>query len=338
VLEYSENLSHCTVLELIEIASQIDVGMYKILPIESQDPGIAGLCAFKLLYDELHERSDLSIEVLAFVSFVNTTLEEALKIVALKGIVANIKPKINKLFEYVSGFERQSYEEQRFEEIKKKLIEKDLFSNGRGQLVYRKEDGRFFVLVNQEYIRIPQEIYGGINYPRAKIGHAHFTVNDGMSREKSEILFERYEQEYGLSCDPLYKIPNSDILYLNKTISFSITGAYYGVPKTNSRIKACHQLEIVSQELEELRKNGLYCEYEDYSYHITFAEESREAYKALEEVRSLDEVLRDNDSSNLLKSIIFSSVVIDHRSEGSDQPNKKPSSPRLSEQQRQLTQ
>lgn len=304
LLDQNKSLSKRSVAELIEIALQLDVDMFSHLPKEWQNPGVAGLCAFRLLADELQmQAAVLTPEVTVFLEQIESISESAIQDLKAEGPKAFIKPKINKLFEFAGGFKLENYSPAQVEPIKQSIEEAKL--SVQGQLIYRKQDGRFFVLIDNAYINIPQKLYGNKDYPKAAISQAHFTVNDGMSKAASEPLFEKYKKTWGISEKPIYKIDNADIVYINKTVTFSIIGAYQGIPKTNSRMAGTHQLKINSPELDALaEEDGLRCPFPGYTHHITFAEQSRKAHPALTALGLITEHLNKSDRSRKLKSLL----------------------------------
>jgi len=149
----------------------------------------------------------------------------------------------------------------------------------------------FFVLVDQGYIDLAQDLYEEkYKYrckPSAFLGHAHFTVNDGMNKEKSEQFFKKYSEQYGIyeagEQGPLYRIEKPELIYIKHTLNFEVIGAYSGEAKTNSRMKSTHQWHIQSKDLEALNQSGLVSTYKDYSPHITFAEDLRHEHPILKE-------------------------------------------------------
>lgn len=315
MLTRDKNISQFSIAELIEAALQLDVGMYRLLPNEWQNPGIAGLCAFRILAVELHKHdAELSPEVSAFLDLIDKTSDEALKVLRAEGTKAFIKPKINKLFEYAGGFKLENYAEDQIAAIKHALAEEKV--SNVGQLVYRKSDKTFFVLVNPGYIDVPQKIYGKKDYPRAALKHAHVSVNEGMKKDESEKLFEKYKAQWGITNKPLYHTDIEGIEYLNKTVAIDVVGAYQGIPKTNSRMAATHQLQVESPELNELAKlDGLRCPFPGYTHHITFVEQSRAAHAGLDKVKSVTELLGNDALSKQLKVILASSVVSKEQSD-----------------------
>jgi len=149
----------------------------------------------------------------------------------------------------------------------------------------------FFVLVDPGYIDLAQDMFekqhGYRCNPSAHIGHAHFTINDGMNKEISEQFFKKFRAEYGLfeagAQGSLYFIEKPGLIYIKHTLRFEVMGAYSGKAKTNSRMKSTHQWQIQSDDLEALNQSGLASTYQDYFPHITFAEEPRHAHPILEQ-------------------------------------------------------
>lgn len=280
---FGEHLYLKSVSELIEIALQIDCGMYDCLPEAWRNPGISGLFSFRLLADALWiNHAKCSKEVQAFLQKIEESTKEALLLLEEKGAKTFIKPIVNKLFEYCEGFRRINYSQERVERFI--LATKEI--SREGQLVYRPQDGRFFVLVDNHFIQKAYQVEGVGDLPRAVIGHAHITVNEGMSKEESEKWFEIMKQRFGEAAEPRYRAKQDGLFYFNKLIKIDgIGGVYEGVPKTNSRIvKTCH-LQIQSQDLMALANEndgqGLGPRLKDYTYHVTFYEQMRAPYPGL---------------------------------------------------------
>jgi len=145
--------------------------------------------------------------------------------------------------------------------------------------------------VDQGYIDLAQDLYeekhGYRCEPSAYIGHAHFTVNDGMNKEESEKFFKKYSEKYGIyeagEQSPLYRSEKPGLIYIKHTLSFEVIGACSGEAKTNSRMISTQQWYIKSDDLDALNQSGLASTYKDYFPHITFAEDPRKPHSILEE-------------------------------------------------------
>ncbi len=291
-----------TVKEIIEIALQLDKSMYSHLPIEWRNPGIAGLCALRLVRDAL-QKHQCAPEIKEFLAKIDRVSEKTLEILQQDGKQSFIKPLINKIYEYVGGFEKDYYSAESFSKIKQSLSD----VSKSGQLVYRPQDGRFFLLVDNQYIYKYSE--GTIeDIPKAAIEHAHITINDRMSLADSKQCFAKANEKWGESIEPIYK-SRQQLKYLNKIIQFEVVGAYIGFPKTNSRLLETHQLFIESQELQQLAIEGFGPKLTNYTYHITFRECIRQEYAHLTLVKKITELLYDSPLSKQLCTILNDSSL-----------------------------
>lgn len=298
-------LNEKTVEELIEIALTLDLAIHPTLSKACQQiSGMAGLCVWRLLADALNViKHQLSQEVLNFLKKIDEVTKLAINELQTN-TKAHIKVLIISLYEYKEGFKRLDYDEKEYDPFRKSITT----LNQQGQLVYRKRDGCFFLLVDQKYIIESQKIYGNKDHGLCEFQHAHITLNESMSKLESEKILDYYKNQFGLTKTPLFKIDKVDYFeYLNKTVSFSIIGAYSGIPKTNPKTLFSHHLHVESKELKALAENKeckLSCSYKDYRYHITFAERGRKPYPGLEKI-NLNEVLTGSELSKQLKSIIL---------------------------------
>ena len=300
-----EDLSKYSVEELIELALQLDCGMYArdLHPIW-QNPGIAGLCAFRLIADALKKSAGLQEDVPVFLKEIEKVTQECLKSISEKGALADLKPKINGLFEYNYGFKRQVYsakEAAPFLQAVTKLSHE-------GQLCFRPSDGRFFLIVDQGFIEESLKLVEGLAKPKAAIGHAHTVLNEGMSRLDGEEIWYSLVKQFAETTAPDEKLKagQSGIRYLNKKLSFEVIGVYSGAPKTNSRLKRTFHLRVDIKERLDAR---LQSQLKDYWDHITFGEEARQM-SSLEIARgSLDGLLMEGSAlSQELAKILFEAV------------------------------
>ncbi len=98
------------------------------------------------------------------------------------------------------------------------------------------------------------------------------------------------------------------MVYLNKTVAFSVDAANIGIPKTNSQMQEVHLLNIQSSAFEELKKAGIYCAYPGYRHHITIGEVSRQPHPALNKSILMREILgSESEISREVNTIVFSS-------------------------------
>lgn len=212
---------------------------------------------------------------------------------------ANIKDDINKLYAYEEGFKKRDYDEKEYAPYADAI--KSLSKTA--QLVYRESDGRFFALVDNNYLENALKIYGK-KEDRSKIGlqHAHITLNEQMIQDKSQEIFKKFKV---IATPEEFKNVNINLKYLAMTISFDVVGAYESFPKTNSRMARTHQLHVESKDFETLEtKYGLKSEITDYRHHITFAEIGRKCYPGFDKLGPITEILGDNKLSAALKAII----------------------------------
>lgn len=309
MLRKYHDLTKLSVKELIEIALQIDVGIYGNLPKAWQNPGMAGLCTFRFLADELSAvKSELSAESLKFLETIDAKTEIAINKLKINP-QAFVKSDMNDLYEYAGGFERGVYSDERYQPIKKALEEAKL--DDKGQLVYRIKDGRFFVLVDDRYLNESLKQYGNLDdKPTAEMGHAHFTVNDGMDKKESEEIYNKL-QGLGKCEKPLVDCKIPGIVSINRQIEFVIDGAYEGIVKTNSRFAKSHQLTVKSADLDKLKAEyNLEPKLKDFWPHITFAEKRRVAHPMLKEMGMISEKLDEtNKISKAVRNLISEKPV-----------------------------
>ena len=292
-----------TVEKLIEIALELDRGMYDCLPENWRNPGIAGLCAVRLLRDVAAVNEDkYSEEVKRFLREIDDVSENALKLLQSNKKNSSIKSSINNLYGYKGGFIASRYSDEKFKKIKQVI--KELPTEG--QLVYREKDGAFFVLVDNRYITeiCNCNIEENISAPSHAIGWAHITLNERMALEKSREVWERVSKKWGEAASGMYKSPQAGIKYLNKVVAFEVIGGYKGSPKTNSRQFATSQLEVRIVKLQELIDEGIEVEIKDYKYHITFGEVVRKKYSRLSTINKITEVLNYSSLSKQLCDIL----------------------------------
>jgi hypothetical protein len=278
------------VKDVIETALQLDVGMYDHLPNEMRNPGIAGLFVYRLLADFLHQHeTKLSKYVVSFLKKIDEVSLTCIKKIEKDATQAFIKKDINTLMEYDGGFVKQPIAKEEIDPIIEKLghlrNNNGLFE---GKLVYRKSDGRFFAMINSDFINIANNKFGG-NKPSAYIDKqmnvpykAHITLNDGMDKEQGEKIFANLKEEFGMATEPITSDP--DIVCLNKLIEFDIISADRGIGKTNSRMQSTSQFRVDSDQIGELdKKYGLKYTLTNYTNHISFSEVTRPAYPGLKD-------------------------------------------------------
>ena len=302
-----ENLDKYSVADLIETAQQLEVGLLAndLLPPAWKNPGVAGLVAYRLIADQLKNK-DLSPPVTKFLEKIEECSNKALSELEAKGSAAFIKPIINKLMEHESGFQKTDYSEHELTSLKK-IAHEEKFSM-EGQLAYHKANKRFFLIVDDRYRQI---LKGKVDAPKSWLNNAHCSLNDGMDISESQKLFEQYEKEVGQTTQPIFRVEDSkvdaEMVYLNKTIHFTIEEAAIGIPKTNSQMQKIHTINIQSPIIDELKKKGIFCPYPGYKNHITIGEARRKPHFSLNKGMPLSEIL-DNGSvvSNRLQGIMFS--------------------------------
>ncbi len=275
--------------ELIEKALELDRGMYECLPKKWRNPGIAGLCALRLLKDvaSLCEKQ-YSDEVKDFLEKIDYFSQEALKLIEQNKEPILVKRLINKLYESNVGFIASDYTNEKFSKIK--MVIQGLPKEG--QLVYRESDGVFFILVDNRYVTEVCSMEGVVS-PQHLIGCAHITINEGMTREDSYKLWERLSKQLGETTRPIYKASEQvKVKYLNKTIKFEVIGGYDGSPKTNSRQFLTKQLEVnITEAVTVLIGPDATSKPKNYRYHITFGEKVRKQYYGLNFIQEITEVL-----------------------------------------------
>jgi len=288
------SLQRFSLSELIELTLQIDYGLYPLLPERWRNPGVAGLCAFRMISDRLRLLPNISEKVSAFIQKVDTTSQQAVALLEKEGPKASIKPLMNQLFEIEGGFQRQPYST----EETKKIMEAIGHFPQEGQLSYRESDGRFFLLVHSGYVDAPLSVTQLSSAPVAAIGQAHITINEGMDLKESQLWWQRLLQEYGETNHPLYvSSQTKGIRYITCKAVFKVTNVYTGMPKTNSRQKRSFQLAVECDWLQQRSLEGLGPKHREYCYHITFAEETRQPYPHLTRMRSLHSHLQDSELS-----------------------------------------
>lgn len=296
-----------TVPELIEIALQLDVGMFAHLPVALRSPDVAGLAAFRLLADTMHQqKSELSSEASQFLQKIDTVTTAAVESIS-KNPTAKIKGiLVTELFEYANKFQRVEFDADAFRPINHAIAEEKLSTQA--QIIFRPFDGRFFALIDPKYLSKVQDVceVKKENMPRAFMQHAHFTLNDGMSKKDGEALYQKLAESWGLTEKPIFNCGNPEVKYLNKTVDFAISGAYKGVGFSNSRMANTMQLKVALTEndLGLFKKLGLETTFADYWLHVTFAENTRVAHPSLKNLKSLSETLGNSTPSSLLKSLV----------------------------------
>jgi tetratricopeptide (TPR) repeat protein len=292
------NLYDKTPAELIEIALELDCGIYDYLPAAWRNPGISGLCAFRLIADRLLlDLSKCTPEVRVFIKAIEDVTDKAIERFSNEGSQAYLKPLVNDLFQYSEGFKRITYAPEKAGPFIGAVANLPKM----GQLVYRVADARFFVLVDNGYIEGPNGVVKMGDLPRAAIEHAHITVNEGMKKEEGQKWFGILKERFGETANPIYHSlakPSEveGLYYLNRVIKIDgIVGVYEGIPKTNCRIvKTCH-LQVQSQDLIDLAQEGLGPQLVDYTYHITFCEMMRGPYPGLKAINVGNELFTITD-------------------------------------------
>lgn len=292
------NLYDKTVAELIEIALELDCGIYDYLSMAWRNPGISGLCAFRLIADRLLlDLSKCSPDVRAFIKAIEGVTDKAIELFSKEGSQAYVKPLVNDLFQRVEGFKRNTYAP----ETAGPFIGSVMNLPKIGQLVYRVADARFFVLVDNGYIEGPNGVVKMGDLPRAVIGHAHITVNEGMKKEEGQKWFGILKDRFGETAEPIFHAmkPASGaegLCYLNRLIKIdAIVGVYEGIPKTNCRIVKTFHFQVQSQDLIDLAQEGLGPKLDDYTYHITFCEKMRAPYPGLKAIHEGNEIITITD-------------------------------------------
>lgn len=258
-----------TVSDCVEIACQFELSLDKLIIIPAiwhNEPGFRRAYALAMVVEYLADKA-VNTDIINWCNAAREQYNKAFVQLAedpfafVKSITANA---------YDAGFPGGvKLVKENDEETKILSLLKSHAVNLEGKLVYRKEDGRFFSIMDdheisntiQDKLKIKRHATAGIiDVPRV-------TLNEGMRKEQSKLCFEQVKNDQGEPSQIIFSGVDWGTYFSFDNIRFTFQinnleeglGAYRAERFVNSKLKATHQIEVTSPQcLLVEQKYGIY--------------------------------------------------------------------------------